>query len=76
MFSDAVTYNPPNKSPEKHEVWAYCLHHCLVFRGAVLDYAHVDTLDGVLQGSCCLGSALGRSPDGRGGKESRAGHWG
>lgn len=29
-----------------------------------------------LQGSCCLGSALGRSPDGRGGKESRAGHWG
>lgn len=63
MFSKVVTYNPPNKGPEKHEGWAYCPHpywatlvmmyyfctaQCLVLRGAVLDYAHVDTLDGIL----------------------------
>lgn len=51
-------------------MYYFCTAQCLVFRGAVLDYTLVDTLDGILQGSCSLGWAFGRNPNWRGGKEA------
>jgi hypothetical protein len=47
-----------------------------VVMGAVLHCILVDILTGILQGSSSLDWASGRSSHGRGGKESRAGHWG
>lgn len=56
--------------------WVLLLQHrCLEVMGAVLHCILVDILGRILQGSS-LGWVSGRSLHGRGGKESRASHWG